>query len=77
MRRWLPVLVLLAGLSASPLASGACVTGDALFSHPELKTKSIAFQDYEIRFYSDLSCEAEPESRIAGFEVLKIGRAHV
>ncbi|HEV2110945.1 MAG TPA: hypothetical protein VGT99_06310 [Gammaproteobacteria bacterium] len=74
MRRWFLLLVLLAGLGITPLASGACVTGDELLGHPELKTRSMVFRDYEIRFYGNPSCEAEPESRIAGFEILKAGK---
>ena len=74
MRRWLLPLFLLAGMSVSPLAAGACVMGDELFSHPELQSKRYAFQDYEVRFYANADCEAEPGSRIAGFEILKGGR---
>src|SRR5579863_9750021 len=52
----------------------ACVTGDAIFSHPELKTQRYAFHDYEVRLYGNKDCDAEPESRIAGFEILQGGK---
>jgi len=72
--RLLPLLALFAGLGISPEAFSACVTGDALLSHPELQTKRYAFQDYEVRLYGNQDCEAEPESRIAGIEILKAGK---
>src|SRR5579859_2193833 len=74
MNRWLLPLILLTYMGVTPLASGACVTGDELFGHPELKTRSVVFRDYEIRFYGNPSCDAEPESRIAGFDILKAGK---
>lgn len=68
------LLSLALGLAVSPSAFSACITGDALFHHPELKTESTAFQDYEIRLYADSRCEAEPETPKAGFEIWKADR---
>ncbi len=74
MRIALLLLALLTACLAAPAASAACVTGDAVFDHPELKTQRYAFQDYEVRFYGGQDCVAEPESRIAGLEILKAGK---
>ena len=74
MRVLLPLLALLAGFAAMPAAHADCVTGDAIFGHPELKTQRYAFQAYEIHFYGGQDCAAEPESRIAGLEILKAGK---
>ncbi len=72
--RLMAFLALVIGLGASPVAFSACVTGDALFAHPELQTTSTNFQDYSIHFYADKSCEAEPDTHIAGLEILKSGK---
>lgn len=74
MRRLGIILLLTTGLAASPAAFSACITGDALFAHPELKTESTAFKDYEVRLYDDSRCEAEPETPKAGFEIWKGGK---
>ena len=74
MKAALLLLALLAGYIASPAASAACVNGDAIFSHPELKTQRYAFGDYEVRLYGNQDCEAEPDSRISGLEILKGGK---
>lgn len=74
MRHLALLLTLMASLMVSPSALSTCITGGALFAHPELQTKTIAFKDYEIRLYGQKSCEAEPESRIAGFEIRKSGK---
>lgn len=74
MRRLLAPAALILGLLVSPAAFSDCITGDALFSHPELKTSESSYQDYNVRFYGDKSCEAEPETRIAGVEILKAGK---
>ncbi|HEV2332002.1 MAG TPA: hypothetical protein VGV16_02480, partial [Gammaproteobacteria bacterium] len=74
MKRLLVPLALVSGLALSPSAFSACITGEALFSHPELKTESTAFRDYEVRLYDDSRCEAEPETPKAGFEIWKAGR---
>jgi len=74
MKRLLVSLALASGLAASPSAFSACITGDALFSHPELKAQDTAFQDYEIRLYDDSHCEAKPETPKAGFEIWKAGQ---
>ena len=71
MKRLLMLLALMTGVVASPAALSACVTGDALFTHSELQTADVAFHDYTIRFFRDKDCAAEPDSRIAGFEILK------
>lgn len=74
MRATLLLLALLAAYTAAPAASAACVMGDAIFGHPELKTTRYAFQNYEVRLYSNQDCEVEPESRIAGVEILQGGK---
>jgi len=74
MKRLLALLALTLGFAVSPAAFSACITGDALFSHAGLKTADVAFRDYAIHFYRDKRCEAEPESRIAGIEILKAGK---
>ena len=73
MKRLLMLFGLTSGLAFAPSAFSACITGDALFSHPELKTRSVALRDYEVRLYDDSRCEAEPETPKAGFEILKEG----
>lgn len=74
MKRLLVLLALVSGFALSPSAFSACITGDALFGHTELKTQSVAFQDYEIHLYDDSQCEAIPETPKAGFEIWKAGR---
>jgi hypothetical protein len=74
MKRLAMFMASVAGLLASPGAFSDCLTGATLFAHPELQTKSVAFKDYEIRLYGQKSCEAEPESRVAGFEIRKAGK---
>ncbi|HET7174670.1 MAG TPA: hypothetical protein VFK21_01565 [Gammaproteobacteria bacterium] len=74
MRRLGIILLLTTGLAVSPAAFSACITGDALFAHPELKTQSAAFRDYEVRLYDDSQCEAEPLTPKAGFEIWKGGK---
>ena len=74
MKRLLALLALVSGLATAPSAFSACITGDALFSHPELQSGGTAFQDYEIRLYDDSHCEAGPETPKAGFEIWKAGK---
>ena len=74
MRRLLAFLMLALDLAVSPAAFSDCVTGDALFSHPELQASTLTFRDYVIHLYSDKSCEMEPENHIAGLEILKAGK---
>src|SRR5579871_3402577 len=74
MRRLLSLAALVCGVMMSPAAFSDCITGDALFSHPELKTSESSYEDYAVRFYGDKTCEAEPETHIAGVEILKAGK---
>jgi len=74
MQRFLAAVALTLGLLVPPAAFSDCITGDEIFSHPELKTSESIYQNYTVRFYGDKSCGAEPETHIAGFEILKGGK---
>jgi len=71
MRIALPLLLLAASL-APRFALADCITGEQVFK--TVKAESTRFKDYTIRLYRQADCEAEPESRIAGLEILKAGR---
>lgn len=73
MRHLLALLALTAGLAVSPSASSSCITGRALFSHPELKVRRAAFEDYSIVLYDDGRCHAGPGTPKAAFEIVRGG----
>ena len=54
------------------LALADCATGEAVFKAAAPQVTH--FQDYDIRLYHQADCAAEPESRIAGLEILKAGK---
>ncbi|HSN16953.1 MAG TPA: hypothetical protein VLV87_01990 [Gammaproteobacteria bacterium] len=64
-------LLLLASAARPGMAAAACVTGEAVFK--TVTPQVTHFHDYEIRAYHQPDCAAEPESRIAGIEILKGG----
>ena len=71
MIRRLLMLSLLLGAALPSLAAADCIRGDALFK--KVVPQVTAFQDYQIKLYHQ-DCDAEPESRIAGFEIWKGGQ---
>jgi hypothetical protein len=63
------LFLLLLGLALGPrMVVADCIKGDALFK--KLTPQVTSFHDYQIKLYHQ-ECDAEPESRIAGFEILK------
>ena len=74
MMRLFATLALISAFAISPSAFSACITGDALFGHPELRTLSADFQDYTIRLYDDDVCDAKPDTPKAGFEIIREGK---
>jgi len=72
MRQLALSFLLLAGLLPGYAAAADCVTGSAVFK--TIKPQSTSFKEYEIRLYSQPDCETEPESRIAGVQILKDGK---
>jgi hypothetical protein len=62
-------LLLVAALPS--LAAADCIKGDVLLK--KLTPQITVFHDYQIKLYHQ-DCDAEPESRIAGFEILKSGQ---
>lgn len=65
-------LLLLMSAVSPRLALAGCLTGEAVFK--AVIPQVTHFQDYDIRLYHQAGCEAQPESRIAGFEILKAGK---
>jgi hypothetical protein len=53
-------------------SAAQCVSGEAVFK--AVAPQSTTFKDYEIRLYNQPDCQAEPESRIAGLQILKAGK---
>ncbi|HEY1772105.1 MAG TPA: hypothetical protein VGH91_02805 [Gammaproteobacteria bacterium] len=72
MRKLVLFCLLVSGLLPGYAAAADCMKGDAVFK--TLKPQSVPFKDYEIRLYSQPDCEAEPESHIAGLQILKEGK---
>ena len=67
MIRHIASLALLLMVSLPSLATADCIKGDGLFKKVAPETSS--FQDYRIRLYHQRDCDAEPGSRVAGFEI--------
>ena len=66
-------LLCLLGVGLLPgWAAADCVKGERIFK--TLKPQTTPFKDYEIRLYTQPDCDAEPESRIAGLQILKDGK---
>ncbi|HEY3643965.1 MAG TPA: hypothetical protein VGM16_01390 [Gammaproteobacteria bacterium] len=66
MIRRLLLLTLLLAAALPSFAAADCFKGDVLFK--KVTPQVTAFHDYQIKLYHQ-DCDAEPESRIAGFEI--------
>jgi hypothetical protein len=55
-----------------PAAAADCASSEAVFK--TATAQSTQFKDYEIRLYTQHDCRAEPESHIAGLQILKAGK---
>jgi len=66
------LLLLLSATLAPGVALADCVTVEQVFK--SIKPERTPFKDYEIRLYHQADCDDEPESRIAGLEILKAGK---
>jgi hypothetical protein len=72
MRKLALLCLLCIGLLPGYAAAADCVKGEGIFK--ALKPQTTPFKDYEIRLYAQPDCDAEPESRIAGLQILKDGK---
>jgi hypothetical protein len=72
MRRLALLCLSIAALLPGYAAAADCGKGDAIFK--AIKAQSTSFKDYAIRLYAQPDCAAEPESRIAGLQILKAGK---
>ncbi len=72
MRKPALLCLLIATLLPGYAVAADCVKGEAIFK--VVTPQSTSFKDYDIRLYAQPDCEAEPESRIAGLQILKGGK---
>lgn len=70
----LRLALLLLALALAPLAQAHCAQGAAVFTDPGVAMKSTDFHAYRIQLYHQPGCEAEPDSRIAGLQILQDGK---
>ncbi len=68
------LLLFLLAITLAPVAEAHCVQGAAVFTDPTVTLKSTDFHGYRIQLYHQPDCEAEPDSRIAGFQILQDGK---
>ncbi|MFI4967279.1 MAG: hypothetical protein ACHQAU_01030 [Gammaproteobacteria bacterium] len=72
MRKLAMLCLLVVALLPGYAMAADCVTGDAILK--SVAPQTAQFKDYEIRLYHQPDCEAKPESRIAGLQILKAGK---